>query len=200
MNGEFLKLVRWVQMLEMDIKLKESIIDENRNKFESIVNKTFEEDIQLNQYFENPFNLVDSVEDLDNISDTSGDVSHHENYVDKSSKIFIPDNIKSSYRECVKLSHPDKVDNKFLLNFYKRLTVSYNQGNLIEIYKIFVDMDIDFVPTEFDLDKLSDYIQSLQVKRDMVSSNYIFRWSISPDNRESNNILKDFIISKIKNY
>lgn len=103
---------------------------------------------------------------------------------------------KKLYRTIVKSTHPDKVINNKLNDLYKLATRAYDEGDLISLYRVSSELNINF---EFDddlIDQIRDKIDLIKSQSNMLKSTYTFRW-VKSEQEDKNKIIFDFIKSKI---
>lgn len=89
--------------------------------------------------------------------------------------------IKSIYRQIVKLTHPDKVKNKKLNNLYLEATEYYQQEDLISIYSICDELDIDYTIEESEYDLISKNISKLKEQVNLFESTFTWNWYNTED-------------------
>ena len=103
--------------------------------------------------------------------------------------------MKKIYREIVKLTHPDKVDNPELNELYTIATIAYDEYDLFELYFIAKDLKIHFKLTLDETKILNDLIQ---VKRDeivKIERSFVWLWMNSPNQEEKDRLVTSFISS-----
>jgi hypothetical protein len=108
-----------------------------------------------------------------------------------------PKKIKKLYREIVKLTHPDKVDDFDLNKLYIEATGFYNKNDKLGIYKVCNDLNI-----KYDLDADDDSIilkkiDKLKNEINFMESTYTWKWFNTEDEQEKDQLLISFIKMKL---
>jgi enoyl reductase-like protein len=105
--------------------------------------------------------------------------------------------LKKLYRNIAKTTHPDKVSNNRLNDLYNEATIAYDEFDIITLYKVSSELNIEF---EFDddfIDSVKSKIDNIKNSANMLENTYTFKW-INSNDEERNKIIFEFIKSKIK--
>jgi hypothetical protein len=105
--------------------------------------------------------------------------------------------VKRVYREIVKLTHPDKVSEKKLNDYYIKSTELYNNNDKIGLYKVCDDLGIEYEIDENDTEIIEDKINTLKRKINFLESTFTWKWFNTKDEKVKEKILLDFISLKI---
>jgi hypothetical protein len=105
--------------------------------------------------------------------------------------------IKKYYREIVKLTHPDKVQNKKLNDFYITATEYYNDNDLIAIYSICSELYIDYELDDNDYELIKMKINNLNQKVKFMESTYTWKW-YNVDDSEKDKVVEQYILLQLK--
>jgi hypothetical protein len=104
---------------------------------------------------------------------------------------------KKLYRDIVKTTHPDKIKNHKLNELYLEATDAYEKNDLITLYKVCSELNIDFdLPSNY-VEKLNNKIDSLKKQISFLETTYTFKWIKSPSQNDKNRVVVDFIRSQI---
>jgi hypothetical protein len=124
-----------------------------------------------------------------------------ESHIGKDSieEIKIDPIIKSLYRKIAKITHPDKINNSYLNNLYIEATEAVETNNQLLIFKICMQLDIEFEPPENLTQLIDSEISSLQKKIVFLESSYHMKWHNSPKS-EKNDILVSYLKRSIKQF
>jgi len=106
--------------------------------------------------------------------------------------------IKKYYREIVKLTHPDKVKNEKLNDFYITATEYYNDNDLIAIYSICSQLYIDYELEDSDYALIQIKIDNLNKKISFMESTYTWKW-YNVDETEKQKVIEQYILIQLKN-
>jgi hypothetical protein len=209
------KLLKELDYIESDFEYRNEIIKDADSEFINSINSFLEEHPDLKEIYDK--NITDKInesikkqqedfdlEDGDSEEDSEEDSEDlsDEDLEDSEEEIENKKNIsqlKKLYREIVKLTHPDKIKNKKLNDFYIKATEFYNDNNKIGLYKICNELDIEF---EIDIndDKMIEiYISSLRGKIHFLESTFTWKWFNSQSEQEKNQIILNYIKLKLTN-
>jgi archaellum component FlaC len=185
---EFNRLMRELQFVESDFEYQSEIIKLSDDQFLRSVNDFLVDYPELDDIYSkkrNTFNeklLEDSFVNKEDIEDIV--------------KEKIPE-AKKLYRTIVKSTHPDKVNNIRLNDLYKEATRAYEENDIITLYKVSNELNIEFEFSDDIIIDIRERIDMLKSKTKMLESTYTFKW-IKSDDDERNKIILEFIKSKIK--
>lgn len=183
-NLEIQRLIRELQFLESDYAYQSEIIRIHSPLFLDSIEKVVSE-------FPDLRSISESRQD-NNIMDQDVSYQDEEVIVDRN----IDQKIKSAYRDIVKITHPDKVNNKKLNDLYLETIDSYESGDLVGIYKISLDLNIDFDWTENEISEILSSVNDLKGKIELIKMTYTYKW-IKADNK--NEVVLDYIKSNFLN-
>jgi hypothetical protein len=138
--------------------------------------------------------IESSTEKEEESTDEQKDVS--ENTIED---IKPPSKIKKLYREIVKQTHPDKVKNKKLNGLYLVATKAYEQDDLLKIYAVCSELDIEYEIEDIDYQNIVNRISMLKDRINFLESTYTWKWHHSQDPKEKENIILKYISSQLKN-
>jgi hypothetical protein len=105
--------------------------------------------------------------------------------------------VKKLYRDIVKTTHPDKIKNHKLNELYLEATQAYENNDLITLYKVCSELNIDFDLPDNYVDELGSKIQSLKRQISFLESTFTFKWIKSTTQDDKNRVVIEFIRSKI---
>jgi len=186
---EFLKMMNSV--LESNSKLKETFEEKENVKIEDIINKSKndEPDTESN---------IDTDPQVDENSDDDKNKEPEPEVIEKSKD---PKNkkVKSLYREIVKLTHPDKIDNGELNRLYLEATDGYDNNDLSHLYLICDKLEIDYDIEIDDLDNIDTKVLELKNRSIFLENTYTWKWMSSNDDKEKKKIIIEFINMKLNN-
>lgn len=110
-------------------------------------------------------------------------------------KLELPE-AKKLYRDIVKSTHPDKIKNTKLNELYLEATEAYEQNDLVTLYKVCSELNIDFeLPDDF-ISQIKNKIDSYKEQVSFLENTYTYKWLKSVDDTK-NKIVVEFIRSKI---
>jgi len=103
--------------------------------------------------------------------------------------------LKKIYREIVKLTHPDKVNDVELNELYTLATIAYDEYDLFDLYFIAKDLKIHFKLTLEEGRILNDLIQVKKDEITKIERSFIWLWMSSPNQEEKDRLVNSFISS-----
>jgi len=101
------------------------------------------------------------------------------------------------YRQIVKLTHPDKVEDKNLNEIYIMATNSYNEDDAAALYVICDELGIEFGVNEEDLLFFDKNIHRIKGEINLIKGTFAYNWSQAIDNKEKELLILKFIKLKI---
>jgi hypothetical protein len=192
---EFNRLMRELQFVESDYEYQSEILKLNDDNFLNSVNNFLINYPELNDIYLKKRNFFDEKLLEDSIiieEDITIDIEN-DSYIEEKNP-----ELKKLYRSIVKSTHPDKVDNNKLNSLYKEATIAYEENDIITLYKVSKELDIQFDFNDDVFIDIKERIDMLKSKTKMLESTYTFKWIKSNDDEEKSKIILDFIKSKIK--
>jgi hypothetical protein len=185
-DSNFIKDVNFY--LDQFPDLKKEFEDKMNQKIQEIIDSKKENDININDDEDIDIednDVEDEVEDLDDIEDETKEE------VSKSSKI------KKFYREVVKLTHPDKVKDSKLNQLYIEATDFYDKNDIIGIYSICSQLNIQYEIDEIDMFYVKEKIRVLKERIFFIESTYTWRWFNATD-QDKNSVIEGYIKARLK--
>ena len=107
--------------------------------------------------------------------------------------------LKKIYKEIVKKTHPDKIDSEKYLEMYITSKKAFEENNIIDLYSICIDLEIDFEYDDTDIQSMLSIIDSKKSKLKNLESSYLWLWVHSPNDSEKEKIINLFIQTHHKN-
>ena len=101
--------------------------------------------------------------------------------------------MKKIYRDIVKITHPDKLDSEDYLDTYIKAKEAYADNNLLDLYMICVELNID---VESDGEDVENIMEVLILKRKEMSdleSSFLWLWVHAPTQEIKDEIVLNFI-------
>lgn len=100
---------------------------------------------------------------------------------------------KNVYRDIVKLTHPDKVDDKELNEIYIEAKDAYEVYDLFELYFIARSLNIKLKLTFEEMDTLNKLIDLKKQNIKSIESSYVWLWINGSSEDEKTRIVNQFI-------
>jgi hypothetical protein len=190
---EFQRLIKELQFVESDYLYQSEIIKQSDESFLESVNNILEKYPDLKKIWQDK--QIKSVDALNqDIKDVIED-KEEDNIPDES--FSKNKDIKKIYREIVKSTHPDKIKSSKLNELYLEATQAYETSDIVTLYKVCLDLMIDFDWSDEEISKIKEKIDQYKSQIVFLESTYTFKWLKSNDDDRLRIILK-FIENKIK--
>lgn len=184
---EIRKLLKEFDYFKSELDLKGEIIYEVDNSFLNSLNNLLDKSDDLKNIYNEK---LDNVLDLDTKFDNT-DIKNNEPEIEKNN------NIKKIYRKIVKKTHPDIVNDLLMNNFYIKIVDMYEKNDIIGIYNICEQLDIDFEVPESDFEMIKSEILNLKQRIIFLESTFTWKWYNAKTESEKNKIILEYIRSKI---
>lgn len=181
---EFQRLMKELQFVESDLDYRNEILRINDAEFVKSVNDFLEAYPDLKSIYEEKTR-----------KSTQFILNDQEIKVEESTKEVDPE-LKRLYRNIAKTTHPDKISNNRLNELYNEATIAYDQCDIITLYKVSSELNIEFEIDDNFIDSVKIKIDNIKNSAKMIESTYTFKW-INSNDEERNRIVFDFIKSKI---
>jgi uncharacterized pyridoxamine 5'-phosphate oxidase family protein len=192
MNGikylEFQRLLRELQFVESDYLYQSEVLKLSDSEFLKNV------DVILNQFPELKEIYIRRQDEIFKSIITKPSIESFEE-----TQKLLPESteVKKLYRDIVKTTHPDKIKNHKLNELYLEATQAYENNDLITLYKVCSELNIDFDLPDNYVDELGSKIQSLKRQISFLESTFTFKWIKSTTQDDKNRVVIEFIRSKI---
>lgn len=182
---EFQRLLKELQFVEYDYLYQSEVIKECDKEFYISVN-----------------NILDRYPELKDIYYKETEkVSISSNIIQESSiendSIVLDNNHRKLYHSIVKITHPDKIKNIKLNDLYIEASEAYENNDVISLYKVCSDLNIEFdIPNNL-YTEIKEKIDSIKKRINFIENTFTYKWFKSKNKSEKNKILMEFIKHKI---
>lgn len=202
--------------LKVDLEYKQKMVEEGDKDFLSMMNEVLDENPELKKsYFEKEEKRKEKIiEDILNKAqedeqkyqeevernlneDIDEDDSIEPNEEQENTKPQKDSKIKKLYRQIVKLTHPDKIDDSELNSLYLNATMYYDTNNLYGIYMICDELDIEYDIEESEVIFMDRQINDLKKEIGFIEGTYTWKWSTAPSDDIKRQIIIEFINMKL---
>lgn len=174
------KLIQEYEFLESDFEYKNQIIEDNKQDF---IKKVSEVETELNinkeikSYSGNTENTKNKNQTTDNVSEKT------------------KNKIKKIYREIVKITHPDKVESNKFIELYHKSTKCSDSNDLLCLYLIAIELNIDFEFDSEDIQFLEKIVESKKKENSMVENSCVWAWIHSNNEDVKNRLIKIYVLN-----
>lgn len=173
---EIERLIKELEFLESDYLYQSNVISTKEYEFMNSIQTVVQGHPDLKKISDS---RVDQLSSLVQIREESDPES--ENLEFKGKKL---------YREIVKLTHPDKINSKKLNELYLKATSAYEEGDIVELYKISINLGIEFDLEDSDINEIIERVKLTRVKIESLKSSWTYKWILSSD---KNRVIVEYI-------
>lgn len=106
--------------------------------------------------------------------------------------------LKTAYREIVKRTHPDKVDDPRLNQLYIDASNFYGEGDLLSIYSICDQLGLCYEFGDDDLVDLKTRINRVREKIEIIESATTWVWHNADDERFKSDVVVRYVLTQIR--
>lgn len=178
------KLLKELEFVESDYDYKSEAMSIYDAEFMNEVDRFLESRPELKEKYETKVNndldeavkkQVDEAENYDDDMLNDFEESENDQSVEKSPKL------KKLYRDIVKITHPDRIKDKKLNDWYIEATEYYEDNDISGLYFICDELGIEYEIDEDDNQLISSKIDKLKDRIQFMESTYTWMW-YSADN------------------
>lgn len=188
---EIKKIFQEYNLLLVDDEYKKEMINEYRADFlTEIENKRRELGIEPEVPKTENEPKAENIDSSDEVADPTKTII----YVDEETK----KKLKKIYKEIVKKTHPDKTNSEKHLDMYIKSKQAYEENNIIDLYSICIDLQIEFDYDVIDIKSMLEIIDHKKMKLKNLESSYLWLWVHSQDESEKEKIISLFIQAYVK--
>ena len=207
------KLIKELDYIETDFEWRTELVNEADSEFIRSINSFLNQNPELKEIYDNKINeslersiknkIKEDVEferckqermgEDDNNFSEEGEIKIKK----EEDRINIHPRVKKLYREIVKKTHPDIVNDKELNDLYIKATHYHENNDKIGIYKVCSEVGIQF---EIDLKDslfIEEKIREYKKRINFLESTFAWKWFNTEEESEKNNIILTFIKLKI---
>ncbi len=184
---EFHRLMKELQFVESDYQYQSEVMRISDGEFLKSVNIMLNQFPELDEIYHKSQNAFYKDMVLDTVDLIKEDVLEERQEIPEAKKL---------YRDIVKNTHPDKIQNPKLNELYIEATVAYESNDIITLYRVCSELKIDFdIPDDY-IKKVRDKINSYKEMISFLENTYTYKWVRSDDSNRSK-VVVEFIRSKI---
>lgn len=189
---EINKLIRELEYIESDYEYKSEMLHTADVEFLSSVNKIVDSHPNLKKIYEDRIRQIhqqriESVLSKSEVSDIEKSQEEIETITqEKDAKL------KNIYRNIVKKTHPDKVGDEDLKNFYIESTKFYESDDIISLYKICDKLKIEYDIEDNDYYLIQNQIQKMREKVQFLETTFTWLW-LNADETKKEEIVLNFV-------
>lgn len=188
---EIKKIFQEYNLLLVDDEYKKEMINEYRADFlTEIENKRRELGIEPEVPKIDDESKAENMDSSDEVAEPTKTIIHVNEETKKK--------LKKIYKEIVKKTHPDKTNSEKHLDMYIKSKQAYEENNIIDLYSICIDLQIEFDYDVIDIKSMLEIIDHKKMKLKNLESSYLWLWVHSQDEAEKEKIISLFIQAYVK--
>lgn len=206
---ELKKIIQEYNFLLTDEKYKQEVISENKSEF---LKEIHERKIELGLIDDEPFkegpeesedsdkkesktdvNTEDLNDSSEKESDDNPESESSEKDKSEDSKRERSKKSKTIYREIVKHTHPDKVGSDEKIELYNKATDAYNKNQIIELYFIAIELNLDVELSEEDFDNINKTINLKRKELHNLEMSFLWLWYNAKNKEQREKVVALFI-------
>lgn len=197
------KMMKELEYLNSELDWKNEIISEADGKFMNNVNDFLDQHPDLKEEFDRVMDrrMAETVRIATERANMSEQVAEHENISEDVHTVVAKEEnpkVKKIYREIVKKTHPDKVDDPKLNQLYIDACKFYDGGDLFSLYSLYGQLGLDYDVDEEDLEELSSRIEQVRERIGIIEAATTWVWYNADDEAFRNNIIVKYVIAQIR--
>jgi len=186
------RLLKELDYIKSDFECRNEMVSDADSSFMFELDSFLERNLELKELFDNTLNE----KNVENINE-SIELACVENI-----KLSVPETetdrkIKKIYREIAKKTHPDKVVDKRLNDFYIKANYMYDERDIVGIYQICDQLEIEYEVGEEETEIINSQIRKLKDRISFLESTFSWKWYNTDNINEKNQIILSYIKSKI---
>lgn len=190
------RLLKELDYIKSDFDCKSEMVSDADSRFMFELDSFLERNAKLKEFFEK--DLDKKIDEI--FIDRSMDAT--ESIFEEDSWMNIPETetdkkIKKIYREIAKKTHPDKVSDKRLNDFYIQAGYMYVDKDIAGIYHICDQLEIDYEFGEEETEIINYKIAVLKDRISFLESTFSWKWHNAENSNDKNQIILDYIKTKI---
>lgn len=199
---EAVKLIKEFEYVKSDYEYKSELIKEVDSEFLKSVNDILCINNELKELYDEKIGTKinetiekrGTEEDSDQADQRFESDFHEKNEGRKTFENTVSDKVRNLFWRIAKITHPDKVDNKKLNSIYIEASKAYESDDIIQIYKICDELDIDYNVDDEDINLIETNIKIMRERISFIENAFTWRWY-----NEDEIIKKEMILKYIQN-
>ena len=192
-DKEFLKMMN--EILEENPELKKMYLEKEDKKKDELIKEAVEKAEKQDEEFRKDQEEKEQDIEVEEESDMEEDPIEED--FEPTPETEKQKKIKKLYRQIVKLTHPDKIEDKRLNDLYVESTDYYNEEDLYGIYKVCDELNIEYEIDESEVGFMDNEINSIRKKIHFIEGTYTWKWTTAPNDDIKKQVVIEFINMKL---
>lgn len=193
------KMMKELEYLNSELDWKNELISDADGKFMNNVNDFLDQNPELKHEFDKVMDrrMAETVRIATERANSCSDYAETEKVQTHEKKESNP-KVKSMFREVVKMTHPDKIDDPRMNEMYIDACRFYEQDDLFSFYTLCGKLGMEYEVDECDLEELERHIDSVREKIGMIEAATTWVWYNAEDERFKKDIVLRYVMAQIR--
>lgn len=190
------RLLKELDYIKSDFDCKSEMVSDADSRFMFELDSFLERNAKLKEFFEKDLDRKIDEIFIDRSMDATESLFEEDSWMNMS-ETETDKKIKKIYREIAKKTHPDKVSDKRLNDFYIQAGYMYTEKDIAGIYHICDQIEIDYEFGEEETEIINSKIAVLKERISFLESTFSWKWHNAENSNDKNQIILDYIKTKI---
>lgn len=190
------RLLKELDYIKSDLDCKSEMVSDADIRFMFELDSFLERNAKLKEFFEKDLDKKIDEIFIDRFMDATESIFEEDSLINIS-ETKTDKKIKKVYREIAKKTHPDKVSDRRLNDFYIQAGYMYAEKDIAGIYHICDQLEIDYEFGEEETEIINSKIAVLKDRISFLESTFSWKWHNAENSNDKNQIILDYIKTKI---
>ena len=190
------RLLKELDYIKSDFDCKSEMVSDADSRFMFELDSFLERNAKLKEFFEKDLDKKIDEIFIDRSMDSTESIFEEDSWMNMP-ETETDKKIKKIYREIAKKTHPDKVSDKRLNDFYIQAGYMYAEKDIAGIYHICDQLEIDYEFGEEETEIINYKIAVLKDRISFLESTFSWKWHNAENYNDKNQIILDYIKTKI---
>lgn len=163
-----------------EIEWREEFINESEPGFMKHVTEILESNEELKELYDERFQMNKEKFDYDKITEIKEEIREKN------------PQLKDLYRKVVKKTHPDKIKDENLNEFYMVATKIYDKDDVLNMYRLCNELGIEYELSETDEEYIREEIEKTKQRIYFIEKSLTYQWAEGDINKKEKVVL-DYI-------
>ncbi len=189
------KIIKEFDYLESDFEYRQEIVSIADKEFLNEVNSFLDINQDLKEVYDQKITdkISKTIEQLSIVHEQDEKTQTDFEDWNTEEPIVQDDQLKKLFREIVKHTHPDKINDENLNELYLKAKKVYESGDKIKLFSICSELNINFEVSQSDVEDISSEISKFRDKINFLENTYTWKWYHSGDELEKSKIILEYI-------
>lgn len=197
---EIKKMMKELDYLVSELDYKNELFCDVDNKFIKTVNDFLDQNCELRRAYDDKIDrrMKEAIRYHESRVDENGNYIPEEQVTSEPEVKRASPKVKKMYREIVKLTHPDKVDDDKLNQMYIEASKFYEEDDLFSMYTMYEQLGISYEVEDNEIGILTEKISMLRQKIELLESTTTWVWYSANDEDFKRDMVLRYILTQIR--